>query len=69
MFTVKATSPYKEKGRDRNAEMKYGVCLHVSGGSFPVCEDIGRMFDNSFPACAFFFFLSGDLLAHTDSTL
>ena len=24
------------------------------GGFFLECEDIGRMFDNSFPACAFF---------------
>ena len=24
------------------------------GGLFLVCEDFGRMFDNSFPACAFF---------------
>ena len=27
-----------------------------SGGFFLACEDLGRMFDNSFPACAFFFF-------------
>ena len=27
------------------------------GGFFLACEDFGRMFDNSFPACAFFFFL------------
>ena len=26
------------------------------GGSFLVCEDFGRMCDNSFPACVFFFF-------------
>ena len=25
------------------------------GGFFLACEDLGRMFDNSFPACAFFF--------------
>ena len=36
-----------------------------SGGGggcfFLACEDFGRMFDNLFPACAFFFFfLSGD---------
>ena len=24
------------------------------GGSFPACEDFGRMFDHSFPACGFF---------------
>ena len=27
-----------------------------SGGFFLACEDFGRMFDHSFPACAFFFF-------------
>ena len=34
------------------------VILYVSGGGgggfFFACEDVGRMFDNSFPACAFF---------------
>ena len=25
------------------------------GGFFLACEDFGRMFDNSFPACAFLF--------------
>ena len=29
----------------------------ISGsGFFLMCEDLGRMFENSFPACAFFFF-------------
>ena len=27
------------------------------GGFFLACEDLGRMFDHSFSACAFFFFL------------
>ena len=33
--------------------------LQSGGGFFLACEDFGRMFDNSFPACAsiFFFFL------------
>ena len=26
------------------------------GGFFLACEDFGRMFDSSFPACAFLFF-------------
>ena len=26
------------------------------GGFFLACEDFGRMFDNLFPACVFFFF-------------
>ena len=43
---------------------KFG-CLCTAGdgggGFFLTCEDLGRMFDTSFPACAFFlFFLSGD---------
>ena len=27
------------------------------GGFFYACEDFGRMFDHSFPACTFFFVL------------
>ena len=30
-------------------------------GFFLVCEDFGRMFDHSFPACAFFFFFKADI--------
>ena len=29
----------------------------AGGGFFLACEDFGRMFDDSFPACDFFFFL------------
>ena len=41
---------------------------------FLACDDFVRMFDCSFPACAFlflffFFLLSGDWIAHTNSTL
>ena len=33
----------------------------VGSGFFLACEDFWRMFENSFPACAFFFFfVSGD---------
>ena len=39
------------------------------GGFFLACEDFGRMFDISFPACAFFFFFNRDKLAQTNSTL
>ena len=40
------------------------------GGFFLAGEDFGRMFDNLFPACAFFFFLvSGDKLEQTNSTV
>ena len=31
--------------------------MHTVGGSFLAYEDFGRMFDNSFLACTFFFFL------------
>ena len=34
------------------------------GGFFLLCEDFGTMFDNSVPACAFFFFKWR--LAHTN---
>ena len=27
------------------------------GGFFPACEDLGRMFDCSFPVCSFFYFI------------
>ena len=38
------------------------------GSFFLACEDLGGRFDDSFPACAFFFFfLSGDQLSHTNS--
>ena len=42
------------------------------GGFFLACEDFGRMFDHSFPVCAFFFpffFSSEDQLMHTNSIL
>ena len=32
------------------------------GGFFLVCEDFGRVFENSFPACTFFFFLKWRLV-------
>ena len=37
------------------------VCVCIGGGGsdsgiFLACEGLGRMFDHSFPACAFFFF-------------
>ena len=31
--------------------------IKTDGGFFFVCEDFGRMFNNSFSACIFFFFL------------
>ena len=32
------------------------ICSGGGGGFFLMCKDLGRMFDNSFPTCAFFFF-------------
>ena len=34
-----------------------GLCNQNGGGGgfFLMCEDLGRMFDSSFPACTFFF--------------
>ena len=44
--------------------MKRGSSIYPTGGGggfFLACEDFGRMFDQSFPACAFSsLFLSGD---------
>ena len=38
------------------------VCPGGGGGIFLACEDFGRMFDNSFPACvSFFLFLKWKL--------
>ena len=33
--------------------------------SFLACEDFGRLFDNSFPACALFFFFKVKIRAYT----
>ena len=55
-----------------DAEIGGGVVamMVVAFFFFLACEDFGRMFDNSFPTCAFFFFfLSGDWFAQTNSTL
>ena len=37
-------------------DQKAPMIMVGGGGFFLVCKDFGRMFDNSFPACAFFFF-------------
>ena len=39
---------------DRTNRTQYAM----GSGFFFACEDFGRMFDHSFPACAFFFFES-----------
>ena len=41
----------------------------LGGGSSLACEDLGRMFDHSFSACTFFFFLKWRLVRATDSIL
>ena len=35
------------------------------GGSFLACEQLGRIFDHSFPACAFFFFFEVKISSRT----
>ena len=48
--------------RDKSEWLAFFVCLFAAG-FFLQCEDLGRMFNNSCPACTFFFvsfFLSGD---------
>ena len=53
----------------KSLEVYLSIDPKCGGGSgfFLVCEDFGRMFDNSFPACAFFFlfFFCKCRLAHT----
>ena len=45
-----------DKKRDK---IKRTTAVHnVVVGFFLACEDFGRMFDNSSPACAFFFLFS-----------
>ena len=36
------------------------TAIHNVDGFFLAWEDLGRMFDHSFPACAFFFFFNGN---------
>ena len=49
-----------ERG-ERGRGMRRGFVISGDGGFFLACEDLGRMFDNSFPACTFFFFFfNGD---------
>ena len=49
------------------------VCLDIDyggGGGFVLaCDDFGRMFDNSFPACAFFFLGGKKGRAHLSHSL
>ena len=33
------------------------LSLHGGGGFFLACEDLGRMFDDPFPACAFLIYI------------
>ena len=39
-------------------------CTHITEGSFCTCEDFGGRFDNSFPACTFFFIKWRSICAH-----
>ena len=45
---------------------KAGLCPAGGGGLFLACEDFGRMFDSSFPACTFFLLLfKVEISSHT----
>ena len=45
---------------------KAGLCPAGGGGLFLACEDFGRMFDSSFPACTFFWLLfKVEISSHT----
>ena len=35
------------------------------GNFFLACQDLGRMFNNSFPTCTFFFFFKVEISSHT----
>ena len=37
--------------------MRFSSFIHDDGGVFLTCEDFGKMFNHSFPACTFFLFL------------
>ena len=41
------------------------MCLCLSGGFLLACEDLGRMFDNSFPSFDFFFFFKVEIRSRT----
>ena len=49
----------REVGGERERQRESGSFF---GSGFSLaCEDLGRMFDNSFPACAFFFFFKVEI--------
>ena len=55
----------------KSLQTTHHITIH-SGGFFLTCLDLGRMFDNSFPAYVFFlllFLFSGGSVEHTNSTL
>ena len=43
---------------------RFNLKVH-DGGFFLACEDLGRMFHHSFPACAFFFFFKVEIRLRT----
>ena len=46
---------------DVTMDQKAPMIMVGGGGFFLACKDFGRMFDNSFPACAFFFFFKVEI--------
>ena len=52
--------------RPNNSLRSAMIQVKCGGGSFLACQTFGRMSDHSFPACAFFFFLSSvEISSHT----
>ena len=42
--------------KEGRKEQKIAHTVSYNGGSFLSCDDFGRLYDHSFPACAFFSF-------------
>ena len=59
----------RNKVSDTEQWMKHKTKMVMVVGSLLAGEESGRMFYHLFPACAFFFFRSGNELAHASSTL
>ena len=59
---------YNSQGLSLKGKLrKFDQFFCCGGGFFLTCKDFGGGFDDSFPTCPLMF-LSGDQLAHTNST-
>ena len=68
MFNMKSTAKAISGQNYIHQIISKSRCGGGGGGFFLTCEDFGGRFNDSFPACAFFFFLSGYQLTYTNST-